>query len=412
MSLTTRPRRPAPGFTFIVLVLLVAVAAGAALGATYLPRYFPGLVEARGRASAPGQAAPGGTAPGGSAPGGVAPGGVAPGGSAPGVAPPVPPMAAPAPAPPGGANMEATIVRVVEMVRPAVVNINTRAQVPTFFGVYPQEGAGSGVIVRSDGLILTNHHVIQGAQEITVTLVSGQELRGRVVGADPFTDLAVIKVDGQRQLPVVQMGTSRTIKVGQLAIAIGNPFGLGSSVTVGVVSALNRSIQISPNFVVESLIQTDAAINPGNSGGALVDSSGRLIGINTAIVREAQGIGFAIPVDIAQAIMRQLITQGRVVRPALGIILGGEIDPQIARAYNLPVDYGVLVADVPPGGPAAAAGIRPGDIIVAINGRRIENINELRRTLFDYKPGDRVRVEVVRDGRRLTVTVTLTELRT
>lgn len=321
-------------------------------------------------------------------------------------------MAAPAPAPPGGANMEATIVRVVEMVRPAVVNINTRAQVPTFFGVYPQEGAGSGVIVRSDGLILTNHHVIQGAQEITVTLLSGQELRGRVVGADPFTDLAVIKVDGQRQLPVVQMGTSRTIKVGQLAIAIGNPFGLGSSVTVGVVSALNRSIQISPNFVVESLIQTDAAINPGNSGGALVDSSGRLIGINTAIVREAQGIGFAIPVDIAQAIMRQLITQGRVVRPALGIILGGEIDPQIARAYNLPVDYGVLVADVPPGGPAAAAGIRPGDIIVAINGRRIENINELRRTLFDYKPGDRVRVEVVRDGRRLTVTVTLTELRT
>jgi serine protease Do len=303
------------------------------------------------------------------------------------------------------------VVRTVERVRPAVVNINTQVQVQTFFGAVPQEGAGSGVIVRRDGLILTNFHVVQGAQEITVTLLTGKKLRGQVVGSDRFTDLAVIRVESEQALPVVDLGTSSTLKVGQMAIAIGNPFGLSSSVTVGVVSALNRSIQISPDFVVDNLIQTDAAINPGNSGGALVDSGGRLIGVNTAIVREAQGIGFAIPVDIAVTIMNQLVRGGRVVRPALGIVLGGEIDRAIQQAYNLPVDHGVIVQEVQPGGPAATAGIEANDIIVGIDGREIRSINDLRRSLFEKQPGDRVRVEVVRGSRRQTFTVTLTELR-
>jgi S1-C subfamily serine protease len=305
---------------------------------------------------------------------------------------------------------ESVVVRVVQQVRPAVVNISVRAQVFTPFGLFPQEGQGSGVIVRSDGLILTNNHVVQGAQEITVTLLSGRSLRGRVVGADRFSDLAVVKVESPQPLPVAEMGVSAALQVGQLAIAIGNPFGLGSTVTVGVVSALNRSIQASPDFIVENLIQTDAAINPGNSGGALLDSGGRLIGINTAIIRDAQGIGFAIPIDHARVVMEHLVAQGRVVRPALGVEIRGEIDAATARAYNLPVDHGVVVVPQP-GSPAERAGMRAQDIIVAVDGQKISTVGDLRRELFRKRPGDSVRVEVVREGRRLTLTVVLTELR-
>jgi len=378
------PRRTPPGFSAIVFIVLLALILGAALGGTYLPRYFPRIAAPP---AAPATPAPGSPATPGSIQG--------------------PALTIPR----GIETEESAIIKAVEKVRPAVVNITTQGRVQTFFGVFPQEGAGSGVIVRRDGLILTNFHVIQGAQEITVTLLTGKKLPGRVVGSDRFTDMAVIKVESDRPLPVAELGTSNNLKVGQLAIAIGNPFGLGSSVTVGVLSALNRSIQIGPDFVVDNLIQTDAAINPGNSGGALVDSAGRLIGINTAIVREAQGIGFAIPVDIAVTIMNQLINTGRVVRPALGIVLGGEIDPQIQQSYGLPVDHGVIVQDVPAGSPAATAGMEANDVIVGINGQTIKGINDLRRTLFEKQPGDRVQVEVVRGSRRLTVTVVLTELR-
>jgi serine protease Do len=332
----------------------------------------------------------------------------------PGVAqlpPGAPPAAAPAPTTRVLEREESAIIRVVQQARPAVVNINVRAAVATPFGLFPQEGQGSGVIVRRDGLILTNNHVVQGAQEITVTLLSGRTLRGRVIGADRFSDLAVVRVDGGSALPVVEFGSSSALQVGQTAIAIGNPFGLGSTVTVGVVSALNRSIQAGPDFIVENLIQTDAAINPGNSGGALLDSSGRLIGINTAIIRDAQGIGFAIPIDHARVVMEQIIERGRVVRPALGVEIRGEIDPTTARAYGLGIDYGVLVVPQP-GSPAERAGMRPNDIIIAIDGQKVTNISELRRELFRKRPGDAVRVEVFREGRRLTLTVTLTELRT
>ncbi len=317
------------------------------------------------------------------------------------------------PAPPvprvlGG--QEATVVRVVQQSRPSVVNINVRAQVATPFGLFPQEGQGSGVIVRSDGLILTNFHVVQAAQEINATLVSGRTLKGRVLGFDRFSDLAVIKVESTQPLPAIEFGSSSALQVGQMAIAIGNPFGLGSTVTVGVVSALNRSIEAGPDFVVENLIQTDAPINPGNSGGALLDSAGRLIGINTAIVPQAQSIGFAIPIDHARVVMDQIVTTGRVVRPALGVEIRGEIDPQTARAFGLPVDHGVMVAPQP-GSSAERAGLRPNDIVVAIDGQKVSTVSDLRRELFRRKPRDTVRVEVVRDGRRLTFSVPLTELR-
>jgi S1-C subfamily serine protease len=356
--------------------------------------------------------------------GNVAPGSQSPTTQGPSVQPPAgttpgpaaPPVAQPAPPAPSGTarvieREESAIIRVVQQVRPAVVNINVRANIATPFGLNPQEGQGSGVIVRSDGLILTNNHVVQGAQEITVTLLSGSTLKGKVLGGDRFADLAVVKVESSQPLPAVEMGASSALQVGQAAIAIGNPFGLGSTVTVGVISAINRSIQAAPDFVIENLVQTDAAINPGNSGGALLDSAGRLIGINTAIIRDAQGIGFAIPMDYARAVMDQLITNGRVVRPALGVEIRGEIDPNTARAYRLPVEYGVVVVPQQ-GSPAEKAGMRAQDIIVSIDGEPIKTVGDMRRELFKKKPGNTVKVEVVRDGKRLTLTVTLTELRT
>jgi S1-C subfamily serine protease len=387
-------------------MLLAVLVIGGVLGGVLAPRLGLNPPLTIGVAPAPQQAPPD-TGPG--APAAPAP--VAPLPAVPGPGGSTHPPAAQAPPslPRAFTGEEATIVRVVQQLRPAVVNISVRAQVTTPFGVFPQEGQGSGVIVRSDGLILTNNHVVQGAQEINVTLLSGQTLRGRVLGADRFADLAVIKVDGQA-LPVAEMGASSALQVGQLAIAIGNPFGLGSTVTVGVVSALNRSIQASADFVVENLIQIDAAINPGNSGGALLDSSGRLIGINTAIIRDAQGIGFAIPIDHARIVMDQLVSQGRVVRPALGVEIRAEIDPNSARAYRLPVDHGVVVVPQP-GGPAERAGLSAQDIIVAIDGQKISTVGDLRRELFRKKPGDSVRVEVVRGSQRHTFTVTLIELR-
>ncbi len=367
-----------PGTT--LLVLLVVAVVGGALGSAVLPSIFPHYFgPPRGQAATPSPAGlPESTSP--------------PSASGPRVI----------------QTEESTIIRVVERMRPAVVNIDTESRVQTVFGVFPQQGAGSGVIVSPDGYILTNNHVVAGAQQIKVTLLSGRSFQGQVVGTDPFADLAVVKVDAREPLAAAQLGNSSSLKVGQLAIAIGNPFGLGSTVTVGVVSALNRNIQI-PNSVVENLIQTDAAINPGNSGGALVDSGASVIGINTAIVPEARGIGFAIPIDTARAIMQQLISRGQVIRPYVGVGFGGNVDQNLAMQYNLPIDHGVIVKDVDPKGPSAGAGIRPGDIIVAVDGKPVNNWNDFIRELFAKQPGDRVRLEVVREGARKTFDVILAQ---
>ena len=374
------PRRRTLEYPTAVALVLAAVAAGALLGGVVLPPYTHPVYSAQPAASVPAPT----TAQ----------------------APQAPPAAPPGPV--GVTPEEKVIIDVVRMVRPAVVNINTESQVETFFGVFPQQGAGSGVIVRPNGYILTNNHVVQGATNIKVTLLGGKVLTGKTVGTDPLVDLAVIKVNSPDPLPAAQLGSSGSLEVGQLAIAIGNPFGLGSTVTTGVVSALNRSIQI-PNLIVENLIQTSAAINPGNSGGALVDSSGRVIGINTAIVPNAQGIGFAIPSDVARVELEQLIAQGRVIRPWVGVVYGGDVDPQTAQMYNLGTDHGVVVRQVEPSSPAGRAGIQPSDIITAVNGERIASWNDFVRDVVTKKIGDRVTLSIVRNGRAMKVTVVLAE---
>lgn len=369
--------RTTPGA--ILLVLIAVAVIGGALGSSVLPR-LPFL-------SALSQSAPSAASP-------------APSSAA---APSAPTQTTPRVV----EREESVVIRAADRVRPAVVNIDTVAQVQTVFGVFPQEGAGSGVIVSANGYILTNNHVVETAQQIKVTLLSGKILPARVIGTDRFSDLAVVKVE-MSGLPAATLGRSSALRVGQMAIAIGNPFGLGHTVTVGVISALNRNIRV-PNLIIENLVQTDAAINPGNSGGALVDSRGEVIGINTAIVRDAQGIGFAIPIDTARAIMDQLIRQQRVVRPYVGVVWGGDVDANIARQYNLPVDHGVIVRDVDQNGPAAAAGIRPEDIIISLDGAPVANWNDFIRALFNKRPGDAVRIEVVRNGTHRTFMVRLTE---
>jgi len=377
----TPPERRGLGYPLATFAVLVVMAAGAVLGGIVLPQY---LNVNPVQSALPLQQAPAPT---------------------PGPAP-VPST----PLPPAGTvrvgSEESVIISVVKQVRPSVVNINTEAQVSTPFGLFPEKGAGSGVIVRPDGYILTNNHVVQGANDIKVTLIGGRTLTGRVIGTDPYADLAVIRVSTQDALPAAQLGSSGNLQVGQLAIAIGNPFGLGSTVTTGVVSALNRNIEL-PNVMVENLIQTSAAINPGNSGGALVDSSGRVIGINTAIIPNAQGIGFAIPSDVARVEMDQLIATGRVVRPWIGVIYGGQIDPEIARANNLVADHGILVRQVEKDAPAARAGVQPGDIIVAVNGERIEGWNDFVREIVSKKVGETVTLTVIRDTTRRTIPVVL-----
>jgi serine protease Do len=364
----------------MTLLVLVIVVIGGLLGGVVLPQYIHPVFSAQ-------QVAP------------------------PAVQPPAAQAPPAASAPSGPSSLtpdEQIVINVVKRVRPSVVNINTESQVETVFGVFPQQGAGSGVIVRPDGYILTNYHVVQGAQNIKVTLLGGRVLTGKVVGTDPLADLAVIKVNSSEPLPAAQLGRSGDLQVGQMAIAIGNPFALGSTVTTGVVSALNRNIK-APNLIVENLIQTSAAINPGNSGGALVDSSGRVIGINTAIIQNAQGIGFAIPSDVARVEMAQLISQGRVARPWVGVVYGGEVDAATAQAYNLGVDHGVVVRQVEPGSPAAKAGIQAGDIVTAVNTDSIDNWNDFVRDIATRKIGERVMLSLVRNHSTVRVSVELAE---
>ena len=301
---------------------------------------------------------------------------------------------------------------VVAKVRPAVVNIATRQlSYDALLRPVPAQGIGSGVIFDARGYVLTNSHVVEGAQQIRVTLPDGRAFPGKLVGADPLTDLAVVKIDA-RDLPAARLGDSSKLEVGETVIAIGNPLGLegGPTVTVGVVSAVARSIEEPGGAGLYDLVQTDAAINPGNSGGPLVRMAGDVIGINTAIIQQAQGIGFAISINSAKPIVQELLAHGRVVRPFIGIV-PVSVTPQIASAYDLPVDHGVLVARLDPRGPAARAGMRAGDIIVAVAGHPVKSLGELRVAIGQHKIGETVDLAVRREKTSVTLKVTLVEMR-
>jgi serine protease Do len=269
----------------------------------------------------------------------------------------------------------------------------------------PHRGAGSGFIIDADGSILTNNHVIDRAERITVKLSDGRTLRARVIGADPDTDIALIKVDGQTGLPVAPLGDSSTLRMGEWVCAIGNPLGYEHSVTVGVVSFLGRKLF---DKSLDNYIQTDAAINFGNSGGPLINSRGEVIGINAAISSRATSIGFAVPINGASAILPQLRAKGRVQRGYIGVGLR-EVDQELERSLKLNVSRGALVQDVTTGSPADRAGIRAYDIIVALDGAPIASDDELIREISARAPGSAARLKVVRDGRDQAVVVKLAE---
>jgi serine protease Do len=329
---------------------------------------------------------------------------------------------------------------VVKKVLPAVVSVSSSKMVKTGFsgqGEDPQmdplfrqffgrgggggfnmpsqrraEGLGSGVIVSPEGYILTNNHVVDGANEVRVTLNDRREFKARVIGADPKTDVAVLKIDASN-LQTVVIGDSERLQVGDYVLAVGNPFGLGKTVTMGIVSAMARANLGIEDY--ENFIQTDASINPGNSGGALVNDRGELVGINTAILSHGsegnQGIGFAVPVSVARNVMDQILKNGKVTRAYLGV-MAQEVTPAIAKAFHVPEVRGALVGDVSPNSPALKAGIQKGDIILDINGKPINDGAQLRMNISLMEPGSTVAVKVLREGATREFTVKLAELPT
>jgi serine protease Do len=314
--------------------------------------------------------------------------------------------------PPAATGAHSPFVAPVARVRPAVVNISTERQVPGTgqqFGMPSrptQKGIGSGVIVSGDGYVLTNAHVVRGANRLTVTLLDGRTFPGTVVGSDATADLAVVKVPAAN-LPAAQLGNSASLQPGDWAIAIGNPYGLKFTVTVGVVSATGRALHDGSD---EQFIQTDAAINPGNSGGPLVDLGGQVIGINTAEFRGAQGIGFAIPIDAAKGVMQQLIASGKVVRPYLGVYLQ-PLTPTSAAALRLPPGTkGVIVSQVAPNSPAADAGLRAGDVIAQVAGQPVADPETLIRLVRQSSIGRPLTLLIARGGHSQTISVTPREM--
>jgi len=318
-------------------------------------------------------------------------------------------------------------INVFEKIQPAVVNIAaTTLEVNFWMEIIPREGQGTGFIIDREGYILTNNHVVAEAQKIIVTMADGRKIPASLIGRDPTSDLAVIKIPQASVDAVAPLGDSDNIRVGQKAIAIGNPFGLDHTLTTGIVSAVNRSIKTDEYNTIDDLIQTDAAINPGNSGGPLLNSSGDVIGINTVILSLSggyQGIGFAIPINRAKDISTQLITTGRVARPWLGIS-GIDIFEELAVELGLGVKSGILVVETLQGGPADQAGIRGGsrtviiggmrlliggDIITMLDGQSISGMNELGHILDQMKPGQTIPVEIYRNRSPITLKVLLEE---
>ncbi len=310
---------------------------------------------------------------------------------------------------------------------PSVVNVTSRAMAFDFFyGLVPQEGQGSGFVIDKDGHILTNYHVVADARQVEVTLHNRKKYKATVVGTDPAHDLAVIQIKAPDLVPAV-LGDSRNLQVGQKVYAIGNPFGLAGTMTRGIVSSI-RPVREPNGATIDEAIQTDAAINPGNSGGPLMNWHGEVIGINTMIlssVGQNSGVGFAIPINTAKAVLNDLMTLGRVRRPALGVRTI-PISPELADELGLPVDYGLLIVQVIPGGAADRAGLRGGseraylgsspimlggDLIVAIDGQKIEDEDTLAEVMNDHRAGDTVKITIYRNKKKLDVDVSLGEVK-
>jgi len=324
-----------------------------------------------------------------------------------------------------GSSAQGSYSDAAQQAMPAVVNIftskngpkrtpnNPQAEDPWFrffFGdrlperQEPVSSLGSGVIVSAEGYILTNHHVVDGADEIEVALTDGRKANAKVVGSDPETDLAVLKIT-LKDLPAITLGRIENVKVGDVVLAIGNPFGVGQTVTMGIVSALGRSHLGINTF--ENFIQTDAAINPGNSGGALVDAQGNLLGINTAIYSRSGGslgIGFAIPVSTAKQVMESIISTGSVTRGWIGVE-PQDMTPEIAESFGLEAKEGALIAAVVQGGPADKAGVKPGDVLISVDGQAISDTTALLNAIAQLKPGAEAKMKVVRRGKPAELTV-------
>lgn len=317
------------------------------------------------------------------------------------------------------------MVNIADKTTPSVVTVRVTqtVEIPEspfsrFFGMPDQEGErvrrglGSGVIVSEDGYILTNNHVVEGAEEITVDLSNGESYTGKVIGRDPLTDIAVIKIDAEN-LQAIPIGDSDDVRVGEMVLAIGSPLSenLAHSVSMGIISAKERAIGIlQEQGGYETFLQTDAAINPGNSGGALVNMDGELIGINSAIASRTggnDGIGFAVPSNLAKSVMQSLITDGEVERGFLGISWGGDVDRPMARALGLNDAQGIIVGSVQPGGPADEAGLREGDVIQTLNGERIKGWSSFRAAIGTASPGDEITLGINRNGERMELDVTL-----
>ncbi|HTS13384.1 MAG TPA: trypsin-like peptidase domain-containing protein [Candidatus Limnocylindrales bacterium] len=325
-------------------------------------------------------------------------------------------------------STEAENVRIYRQASPSVANILTKTvEYDFFFNPVPVEGAGSGFLIDTDGHLLTNNHVVQGAQTIEVSFGDHTTYKARFLGADALNDIALLQIDTKgKKLTPLPLGDSRNLLVGQRVLAIGNPFGFQSTLTTGVVSSLGRTVQTGENTFIDDAIQTDAAINRGNSGGPLLNSHGEVIGINSAIYAPTgttAGIGFAIPINTGKRVAEDLITQGRVRRATLGAE-GRTLWPNLADALNLPVQQGVLVERVDPAGPAARAGLHGGnrsilaglrelriggDVIIAINGEKVSSQSDLNLLLNRARPGETVNVTVIREGKKVDVPVKLGE---